>query len=356
MKRFLVQFGVISILILIICFGLSQVTFSDDFISYKTKDTAYKKIGWNLHLINEEPERINNSVIFLGSSLVQVAINDSLMQANGINAINMGVPHNGNELWLYFLDRLKDKNPKKVIFLKGKTPFQGLHKLTPLLFTSSKLIANGQSINKDYIEFVFKKSKLTLEYLFFNFFGDNTSNLEYDKFLKNPYGVVFVKDTISRGYYDEVVQVKTIKDSDEYYNLYKNDFRYQKEVGNDNFMTNFRVLKRRLVIDYWVGNNYISNIWSQERFADEMIQIGLNNGIDIQKIYIPKLVDVNHYSGYERSDYKAVPSDSVGILSLDDHGFLKEHALWGDFDHLDEEGANLYTQKLIEIFGKELKD
>lgn len=83
MRKFLVQLTILSSIVLLTCFLFSQVKFSDEFIIYKTKDTAFKKIGWNINILENYPERIKGSTIFFGSSLVQGAINDSLMQDRG---------------------------------------------------------------------------------------------------------------------------------------------------------------------------------------------------------------------------------------------------------------------------------
>ncbi|MDC6366859.1 MULTISPECIES: hypothetical protein [Flavobacteriaceae] len=346
MRKFLVQLIVLSAVLLAVCFGLSCVKFSDGFIVHKTKDTAYKKIGWNLNLIKNKPERIKNSTIFLGSSLVQGAINDSLLVLSGVNAINMGVPHNGNEIGLYFTERLKNMSPKEIIILKGKTPFKGLHKMTPLLYTSITLLGNGQGINSDYIQFIFKKSKLCLEYLFFNLSSSETEYENYNKFLQKSYGVIYDKHEIPQHVYDYTMANFSGKKSDQYYNLYQNDFLYTNET-DDNSVTNYlKVAKRRLVKKVWVESDFINNVGAQERFVQSIIQIGIDNKIAIRKIYIPKLVDVNTYSGYVRDDYQKVPSDSVGVYSLQDYGFLKSREHWADFDHLDESGANLYTQQI----------
>ncbi|WP_318308119.1 hypothetical protein [Flagellimonas crocea] len=350
MRKFLVQLGILSSIVLLACFLLSEVTFSDDFLVYKTKDTAFKKIGWNLNLINNEPKRLENSIVFLGSSLVQGGINDSLLQQSGISAINMGVPHNGNEIGLYFLERIKDKDPKEVIFLKGKTPFNGLHKMTPLLYTSSELFEGGQRFNPDYISFVFKKTKLCLEYIFFKMLQKQPkADLEYSNFLSRPYGVVYATDTVSTKIYNETVLENTKKKSDEYYNLYQNDFLYQDEINGSAFSNNLKIAKRKLVLTAWVENNFITNIKSQESFIESAIQICKRNEIKVGKIYIPKLVDVKNYSNvpYNRNFYKPVPSDSIGVYHLDSFQFLKAKEHWADFDHLDESGADLFTKEVL---------
>ncbi|MFC4220503.1 hypothetical protein [Flagellimonas marina] len=351
MRKFLVQLAILSSFVLLTCFLLSQVTFSDEFIVHKTKDTAYKKIGWNLNLIKNHQERIKGSTIFLGSSLVQGALNDSLMQNNGMNVINMGVPHNGNEIGVYFINRLMELKPKEVVLLKGKTPFQGLHKMTPLLYTSTGLFRSGQGFTVDYISFVFKKAKLCLEYFFFQIFPDKkNSDKAYEAFLYRQYGVLYAHDTIPQQVYDEAISRRTGSKSDEYYNLYLNDYLYRSESGNPSFMNKLKVLKRKFVLNVWMQSDLLKNTKSQERFVDTAIQLCEQEGIKISKLYVPKLVDVNQYEGYTREFYKKVQSDSVGVYDMDTYQFLKSRNHWADFDHVDQSGADLFTKKLLEEF------
>jgi hypothetical protein len=351
MRKFLVQLAILSSIVFFACFLFSQVTFSDEFIVYKTKDTAYKKIGWNINLLENHSERIRGGTIFLGSSLVQGAINDSLMQQEGFNAINMGVPHNGNEIGLYFLNRLKKKKPREVIFLKGKTPFQGLHKMTPLLHTSSSLFKAGQGFNPDYISFVFKKSKLCLEYIFFKLLqGDKIKDASYQSFLTRKYGVIYANNTISEEVYNDTMERITGGKTDEYYNLYLNDYLYRNEVNANSLLNKIKVVKRELVLNFWMRTNFIKNTKSQEKFVQKAIEISRANHIEISKLYIPKLVDVKDYSDtdYKRSFYESVPSDSIGVYGLESYKFLMPRRHWADFDHLDESGAELYTEKILE--------
>ena len=90
MKVFLTQLLKISVIFMTVCAALNEITFSDEFIIEKTVDTEYKKVAWNLDLLNNNPERINGKLIFLGSSLVQGGIQDSPPDDNGDAFIKYG--------------------------------------------------------------------------------------------------------------------------------------------------------------------------------------------------------------------------------------------------------------------------
>lgn len=348
MRRFLIKISSLSVVVLLVCFLLSELEFSDAFIIEKTKDTAFEKVAWNINLINNNSEQIKGSTIFLGSSLVQGGINDSLLNAKGFKTINMGVPHNGNEIPLYFLNRLKDKKPKEVIILKGNTPFQSLHKMTPLLYTSSQIFSFGQSINLDYVRFLFKKTKLALEYMFYK----NASNTVTLDLFKKKYGVIFDEHTISEETYESWVNQNLVKKGDEYYNLYQNGFLYNKEKNANTVIKRLKIFKRKTVYHLWSKNNFLTNIDSQENYIKTSYKICNTKGIQFSKIYIPKLIDVNNYMGYKRNTFKQTETDYLGVIFFKDYNFLKKRNHWADADHIDESGANLFTLELMNYLVK----
>ena len=346
MRRFILKIFFFGLAIIIGCFFLSEIEFSDSYIVYKTKDTAYKKIAWNINLLKNNEERIKGSIVFLGSSIVQGGINDSLLNNSGINAINMGVPHNGNEIGLYFIERLKDKKPSSVILLKGKTPYQGLHKMTPLLFRSTKLLQIGQNINLDFIKYLFKRTKLSLEYIFYVEQNESYES-SFKTFLERQYGVVYDKNEISQEVYHNIVISGIWSRNDEYFNLYKNDFLYLNEQNDAEIVKMFKIFKRKITRSFYVENNFLNNSKCQQKFVDQSIELALSRNISIEKIYIPILIDVNYYEGYKRSIYGSSLNDKIGIIDFESYNFLKTKEYWADENHLSENGSVLFTSKLL---------
>jgi len=347
MKRFLARGLLFLLLIFILSILLSQIDFSDAFIIYKTRDTEYKKIAWNINLITKKQERLDGSIIVLGSSIVQGGLNDSLLQEKGLNVINMGVPHNGDELSLYFLNRLKEKHPKAIVLLKGKTQYRNLHKLTPLLYTPSRLLEAGQSINLDFVIFIFKRTKLSLEYLFS--MNVNNSDSELNEFLNASYGVIYDENEISDETYNKFSKGDWAR-SDEYFNLRLNNFLYQSEQQKGDFIKSILKIKRKMVSWFLMDFSFLSNTKSQRSFMNKAVREALKYNIEVRKIYIPILIDVKEYTGYNRQTYPMVSSDTIGILILDSHKFLNKQAYWSDESHLNEKGSILFTEKMIKHF------
>jgi len=342
MKRFILRFLGISLVVLAFTFLLSEIAFSDDFIIHKTINTQYKKVAWNINLLNNKSDKIRNSTIFLGSSLVQGAVNDSILKINGIKAINMGVPHNGNELWLYFLNRIKKKKPAKIYFLKGKIGYRGLHKLTPLVYTSSELLRSGQNLNLNFVSFIFKKARLSFEFLKFKIFKPEHESID-NQFLNKEDGFVYDIHAIKRKDFD-----KNIKNSDfdEYFNLYKNGFLYNKEKKQNLFFKKIKILKRYLIHSFF-KKDFFHNFKTQQKFIKTAQILCKENNIKFKKIYIPLLVDVNNHSGYNQSRYINVETDYNLILELNTYDFLNSVEYWSDKDHLSKEGAHVFTERLV---------
>lgn len=351
MKRFLLQFGTISLVFLIICTVLSSLTYSERFIMYKTLDTPYKKVAWNLNVIEKHPERLKNSTVFLGSSLVQGAIQDSLLQAKNIAAVNMAVPHNGNDLNLYFFERILPLNPEKVVWLKGKVPYTGLHKLTPLLYKPGTLLSKGQGLNSSFIHYFFKRVKLSMEFIGFQLFqGEWKPTSSEQTFLNRPYGYIIAPGALEQEVFVSYQQKGNAR-TDEYFNLYLNDFKYQKELGADGIGHTVQNWKRKLVHKGYLKSNFLRNVGAQEAFVSQAVDQGLENQIELTKLYVPLLVDAFDYSqaSYRRSFYQKTTTDEqVPVNSLNAFTFLGQADLWSDEDHVNEEGAFLFTNALIQ--------
>nr|WP_299381535.1 hypothetical protein [Allomuricauda sp.] len=349
MKRYLRDFLIISVITLVSCFLLSQKHYSDDFIIYKTIDTHYKKVAWNITLLNNRSDVLNGSTIFLGSSIVQGGINDSILSAAGIHAVNMGVPHNANELGLYFQKRVLAKSkPKKIVYLKGKIPYKGLHKLTPLLYTSSDLFSIGQTANLDYIHFVFKKVKLTFEYYFY-LMDPHKPSKDQTSFLAQTHGHVNTNNIIQETTYNNILTQKGASVSDESFNLYLNGYLYQRENGNSKFAQQLKIWKRKLV-ELYFGINFMFNQDNQEKFIEMAIEDCKARKIDVQKLYIPILIDVGNNTGYKRSNFRPTSSDEgIDLIQLEELDFLKPLDFWEDRDHLNHKGSAEFTKAIVPL-------
>ncbi|ADY30440.1 hypothetical protein Celly_2623 [Cellulophaga lytica DSM 7489] len=340
MKSFLIKLLIFNALVFFLAIVLGEVKYSDEFIASKTKGTAYEKVGWNLDIINNYPERIKNSTIFLGSSYVLNGVNDSVLSFNDKKVINMAVKHNGNDLGLYFLNRIKKLQPKEVISLKHKFYTVGFHKLSPLLYRPSEYIANGQTVNLYFVKYLFKRVKLTLEYLFYT-----PTKTVYKEEIKFFYGVRYAKNELSKDYLKKSENINKLNRIDEGFNLYQNGFNYISENLESLIIRKAKSLLREIKFRF-SNNSWLTNSSSQEAFVYKAKEISRLNKFKFSQLYIPVMSDLNINKKYKRSNFMPLESDASNIYEIKDYSFLNSGVYWVDLHHLSKEGSILFTKAL----------
>ncbi|SNQ44082.1 hypothetical protein [Cellulophaga lytica] len=340
MKNFLIKLLIFNTLIFFVAVILGEVKYSDEFIANKTKGTAYEKVGWNLDIINNYPERIKNSTIFLGSSYVLNGINDSVLSVNDKKVINMAVKHNGNDLGLYFLNRIKKLQPKEVVNLKSKFYTVGFHKLSPLLYRPSEYIANGQTVNLYFVKYLFKRVKLTFEYLLYT-----PTKTVYKDEMKFFYGVRYAENELDKDYLNNIDNIEKLERLDESGNLYQNGFNYISENFESLIIRKGKSLLRE--IKFRLSNNsWLTNSSSQEAFVYRAKEISRLNKFKFSQVYIPVMSDLNINKKYKRSNFLPLESDASNIYEMKDYSFLNSEIYWVDLHHLSKEGSILFTKVL----------
>src|SRR5690606_40166584 len=116
MKTFLtkISFFFLALTVCILC--LSQIHISDEFVVEQTSGTSYEKLAWDIKKL-EHPDELDNVNVFIGPSLIQGDINDSILSAKGINSVNLGINHNGFDLDHYIAKRILEKSKPGKIYL-----------------------------------------------------------------------------------------------------------------------------------------------------------------------------------------------------------------------------------------------
>lgn len=345
MKNFIIKIFCFTLILFAFCFCLSEVEFSDDFIVEKTTDTAYEKVCWNLDMIRNHSNKIENSTIFLGSSYILGGVNDSILNSQGHNAHNFGVRHNGNDLNLYFLRRLAPLNPKAIYFLKSKTNFSELHKLTPLLIRPSILIKDGQTINLTFVSYLFKRVKLVVEYLFYT----NEDDISEHRSSHNDFGIVYDEKQISKTDFNSKETVERMRRTQERFSIYKNGYLFAEEKLNDSFQNKIKALKRKLTLKFYSENNFITNCDSQNNFIETAKGICKDKSIGFYQLYIPVVSDIRPFANYEGELYRKKESD-FHIVVFENYYFLNNYLYWADEHHLTKTGAEIFTKKISNKF------
>lgn len=314
---------------------LNEISFSNEFIISKTEGTNFEKVAWNISVIENNPEKIKGSTVFLGPSLVLNGINDSLLSLNNIKSVNLAVNHLGNESMLFMVNRIKKLAPKEIVLFKNETPVLRSHQLAPLLFKSSELYKSGQGINFYFFEHLFKRLKFVPEYLIWTYLKDG--KIEYKP--TNEFGVR-LNESMHSGY--EKLKKQSFN-TDETLNLYQNGFKYSHE--KESSLTKVNASKREMLDYFWYETNlYNSN--SQNHFFKSIKETCLDSKIKCSMIYIPKIKDLRTDYSYKRSFYREVDSD-LEVYKIGSYEMLDDSTFWSDYQHLSNKGSTVFTNALI---------
>ena len=338
MKKFIFQVFLFGLAILCLTFAIGHITISDDYIIHKTKDTSYEKIAWNINVLNNDPDKIRGSIVFLGPSLIQDGICDSTLQAHGIKAINMSVNHGGNELELFFLEKVLKHAPKKVYLHLSKEVYVKLHPMAPLMYSPMSLMKCGQTLNVTFIDYLFKRAAYVLDYLVWKLIHESEGKLYYSEF-----GVRYEKTEYSEAEYDSINQ-ESVVELYEYPNFQLNSFRFKSEQG----MSGPRMTIKQIIrfLKYTGKNlNFLFNARCQQTFVTKAFEAGQENGIEVAEFYMPVIVDAKVGQNFTELSYGQRETKSVE--SLQNFAFLNQGQYWFNMNHLSKKGALTFTEQLI---------
>lgn len=316
MKKFALNVFVFFMLITTVVFLLDSVQISDEYIIERTKGTGYEKIAWNLNLINNYPEQIKGSIIFLGPSLTQGGICDSTLNARGVRAINMGVNHPGKEMEQFFVSKIIKHNPKKIYLYLPKYELVFLHPMTPLLTDPIELLSSGQSFNIPFLTYLYKRSSFILNYLIWKFNHQASLPFAYSK-----HGVRYQRTEYEKDKFESI----------------KTEQILFSEFGG--------ISLRKIIRRYLIQINIIFNTRCQEQFLINAYAKCSRNGISMSQLYIPVVPDVKSGKIFDKSFY--APPMTVNVESVRDFSFLDQNYYWSDLNHLSNKGSIRFTEELV---------
>lgn len=339
MKVLLKHILLFTMLLTVLVFAIDLIKVSDDYVIHKTVGTSFHKIAWNIDLINNHSEKITGKNIFMGSSLVQEGLCDSLLSENGIPSLNCATNGNGNELVLYFVKRLLSHKPKAIYLQLYKTDKTGLHNLTPMMFTPLELLQEGQSFNLHFIEYLFKRPYYVADYLIWKMGGSKSVWIT-----PRNYGQISRDSTFYTVSGFAAIDKKAMED---YFNFFRPDlvdYTMISEKGKSGIKYDLKRKARRIYYSYR-SLDFIYNGKTQTKFVSEAFDLCNKNNIPVKRLYVPLLADVKINKDFDESFY--VPSQNKSIVSLKNFSFLDSVIYWGDRAHLSKEGSLKFTKELI---------
>jgi hypothetical protein len=319
-------FALLLLTILIIC----EIKISNNTIIRLTKNTGYEKIAWNLIYIDNF--NFEDKSVFIGPSLVEAAINDSILCALNLSAVNLGVNHPGSDLEFYFYSKVINKGkPKNIILYRPKMGVKSMHPLSALFYSPSeyfRLFSFNAGINF-FIEFLPKRFYFALKHWYLNFIENvitnNLLNYNFTKFGFRPRkNSVFTKAKKIEMINEEIKRRKVFKFSG------FNEFGFTRPTS---------IVKFPIYIF-----NYLVN-GSGENLRERLIYDCKLRKINILELYIPTYPDAllnNTFDFIFNPPYL-----NRTIKNPLNFNYLNGDEYWNDKSHLSNIGADLFTKKIV---------
>jgi hypothetical protein len=330
MKTFFLNFTKFFALLLLIILIICEIKISNKTIIRLTKNTGYEKIAWNLTYIDNF--NFEDKSVFIGPSLVEASINDSILCALNLSAVNLGVNHPGSDLEFYFYSKvIKKGKPKNIILYRPKMGVKSMHPLSALFYSPSeyfRLFSLNAGINF-FIEFLPKRFYFALKHWYLNFIENvvpnNLLNYNFTKFGFRPRKKsVFTKAQKIEMINEEIKRRKVFKFSG------FNEFGFTRPTS---------IVKFPIYIF-----NYLVN-GSGENLRERLIYDCKLRKINILELYIPTYPDalLNNTSNFIFNP----PYVNRTIKNPLNFNYLNGDEFWNDKSHLSMIGADLFSIKIV---------
>jgi hypothetical protein len=328
MKNFIILIFKYSVLICLVIALICEVHIPDKKV-VELVPRDYSKVIWNINAINKRPEIFKESIVFIGSSLVNEGISDSLLCSRGIKAVNLGVSRAGFDLDYYFTQRILKFNPKSIYLVRMPNGSSLSHPVTPLLMSPLEHLRTFKQLNFDFITSYIPKR---LYFVINSFFLVQKSATKTQLKLYGSSSAVnkdFKMDDKTLNIFIEKSLFKVKKIEFEYIDL---DGIHKTRGALKNLCRKFNA--------FFVSGN-------AELIRTQNAQICTKKNIFVNEIYIPNFANayLNRKKIYTSKTFLAHPK--LRCIHINDVSFLNNFNYWNNLDHLNYDGALIFTDSLI---------
>ncbi len=344
MKTFLTKLAVRAGFILLLLIIIFAIRLPQSYYLSIPEGSDYRKIPWDFRQI--DAGRIDgNTRLFMGSSLCQASIDDSLLDildSTDANYLNFGVSHGCNAISAYLLKevlRKSEKKPAKVFLcLKSDSRPTGIHRMYGVVADQNEILSTFPLRNIRFGECFFKKFSWNINFL--------TGCYKLDTRDMN---------LIHRSYYGQVhIEQEGERDINK---LYKANVPPMKELVR--FM---KVAKgrhepggfMRRLSDFRM--DYLNNMYFQDQKFLESVQMLEEQGVDFDIILYPnytatQLGEEETIVAFYKQLYPEIDFNRHQLIAIKSEE-LKNPSLWRDLNHLNREGAALYSRLLLPVLNQ----
>lgn len=328
MKKFLFLICQYLVLISLVIALICEVHIPDKKV-VELVPSDYSKVIWNINTINKRPQIFKGSTVFIGSSLVDEGISDSLLCARGIKAVNLGVSRAGFDLDYYFTRRILKYNPKSIYLVRMPNGSGLNHPVTPLLMSPLDHLRTFKQLNFDFITSYIPKR---LYFVINSFFNVKNSPTKTQLKLYGSSSAVNKDFKIDDGPLHILIENSMLK-------FKKMEFEY---IDFDGIHKTRGVVKNvfRKFIAFFVSGN-------AELVRTQNVKICTEKNIFISEIYIPNFADAYLSSNNKLVLKTFVANPMLRCVQINDVSFLNDFKYWNNIDHLNYDGALRFTDSLI---------
>jgi len=301
--------------------------------------SSFSKITWNENRLNTI-DNLDNTVVFVGSSICLNGINDSLLNtldSTGTTYLNLGQSHTCFAITDVLLDNIvldRKLHPKKVMLcFKGDAMASLIHSMYPVTASSQKILQSAGDYNTFLLPQILKRISWNVNYLTEKVKFDDRDHL---KIFKSNYGF----------------EPQRYRDSSEVEVIYQ-----RLKVGSE---ANFRSIEQTTQgVQHGIKTklfltkvDYMENVKYQRTVFERSARMLDEHGIDYDIILYPNMISARMNKPHLMADYikhtfKGIDYSKHDIIFMTDTAFTDARN-YADMNHLNPTGAELLTRKVYE--------
>lgn len=323
-----------SFLILVFALPLSR-----NYFFSSMEKTIHSKLSWVWRKLNNTHD-LDNTIVFVGSSVCFYGIEDSLLTATdttGIDYLNLGVVHHCNDITDVVLQEMivaRGLKPKRVILcLKSDAFARDVHHMFPLAATQREITHTLVLGNSQFIPTFLKRAAWNSNYLTGHFKMDTGEDSLY---FSGNYGFepqpAVDSLTMEKKYQAQRDGMESV-------------FRYLQSES----LQSGAGLKVGLLA---AKRNIIDNEKFQSRMFEKSAALLQENNIPFDILIYPNFAASragmeDAMAGYARKHLSQIDFDQHEIIVISDKR-LSEANSWVDMNHLSPTGAAIFSERVRE--------
>jgi len=342
MKKFLKQILFRLSVLLLACAVIFCIRWKTDYYGHLPDGSQYGKATWDLEKLKTMTID-SNTVVFIGSSLCQHGINDSLLSRNSkTRFINLAIPGSCNALSLNMLKRvLLRGKPKKVYFTLKFYYTLGIHPIWPMIEEPSVIASSIFDGNANAVKSVFYHIGWNINYL--------TRCVKHFKKTMPSYTSTWGHEAPSSSISQKEFEANYEDCSQTFMKLLLNqekELKGEKMARPDGWLQ----FPRRCWQDlYHWDLRKLQNADYQDFMLNKACELCESEGVDYDLIYFPTVFQIKEKKSHITADYyarfilKNVNTVKHRILFYEPEE-LTAFDCWEDMGgHLNEKGATIQT-------------